>query len=344
MPSRTEVKPFAVHYNLYLALKNLQPDIGKNPIVLWVDYICIKQEGLDADREKKTQIPRMTEIYNSAFSVIIWLGPECDRNDEAMDFITEIVNLQSLEIHSNSHQSVQKWAAFTNLMKFHWFSRWWVVQEVALARVVFVMCGSKTVQWDDFSTAVSLFTDRLENIKTLFTNPATTGTAGFLLDVEGLGAVVLVKALNDLARKNIRGEVTQLLLTLEALVSSLLSFDVARPHEAIFSLLSLASDTGLSDTKSKKGKSITKPTFDIEVDYNRDVIELFAKFTQTCIQTSKSLDMICRHWAPAVEDKNPPPWILKISSHLWHARNRFTRTPKRRQLCRGSIQQGTENI
>ena len=310
--SKTEDKKLHlnVHANLFTALKELRPNKGEDPIWLWIDYICIKQHGDWAEDEKSKQVPRMAEIYNTAVGVIIWLGQGMDTTNTAMDFINEVIHLKKLheEVLSDP-ASLGKWNAFTDLLRFHWFSRRWVVQEVALARQATLRCGAKEVRWENFVTAVSLFTKHLEKIKKLYRGPEVEGNARHLQDVEGLGAIVLVNCLNDLARKSTNGDIKERLVPIESLVSQLLFFAVSRPHDAIYSLMTLARDTYVDTTKAQPRRA----QFEIKVDYQQDPVQLFTHFIAGCIRTSKSLDIICRHWAPNVEDGDYPSWILRIS-------------------------------
>lgn len=56
--------------NLVVALRSLR--CLDSPRVFWVDAVCINQED---EEEKSKQIPLMHDIYATAKSVLIWLGP-----------------------------------------------------------------------------------------------------------------------------------------------------------------------------------------------------------------------------------------------------------------------------
>jgi len=303
-------KQFFIHDNLNSALRHLRQE--NRPVFIWVDAICINQrETPDGEEEKKQQVQRMAEIYNSAANVCVWLGPGLKQTDIAMDFIQEIVNLEKFDSLIKQSESIPKWEALTDLMKCEWFSRRWVVQEVALARRATVHCGSKIVHWNDFADAVALFMTKLDQIKNLFSGPDA------LSDVEALGAIVLVGSISNLARKSADGNIQEHLVGLETLVSSLLFFSVSNAHDAIYSLLSLARDTPQRYCTDRHASLVEEDSknapFIMEVDYKRNPIEVFIEFTKQCIKTSGSVDIICRHWAPDVKDAKFPSWILKIS-------------------------------
>lgn len=310
-----QVKPkktFFIRYNLYTAIQALRRE--REYVLIWIDAICINQ-GPEGEEEKQQQVSRMAQIYNSAFSVCIWLGEGDERTKIAMDFIKEILTLKDFDQLVDDPNSKDKWAALTELMRSRWFSRRWVVQEVALARNASLHCGSQVVHWDDFCDATCLFMTKLDRIRTLFAaDPDELG------DVEALGANVLVTAISNLFRKSADGDIQQHLVGIETLVSSLLFFETSNPHDTVYSLLSLARDTPQQHRTNYRGPldPNSRAVFPISVDYQTNAIEMFMDFTRLCIETSMSLDIICRHWAPTVFDKATkviqlPSWIPNIS-------------------------------
>jgi hypothetical protein len=105
----------------------------------------------------------------------------------------------------------------------------------------------------------------------------------------------------------------QKLATLETLVSCLPRLHTNHASDTIYALLAAASD------QKKLGEFWTQ-----HPDYHEEPLEVFQELTLYCIQTSKSLDIICRHWAPARELKHRdmqtnkvrlmklPTWMLSI--------------------------------
>jgi hypothetical protein len=149
IPMSTQVKPrpFAVRPNLLAALKRLRST--KDDVWLWVDAICINQKD---DHEKNHQLPKMPDIYRNAWNVAIWIGDyegsEVD-SDCAMDFLPSILNLTHLDrmLKGGSHdeETLKSWVAFAKILKRPWFSRRWVIQEIAFANRASVRCGSRVV-------------------------------------------------------------------------------------------------------------------------------------------------------------------------------------------------------
>jgi len=151
---------FFVRENLFQALRHLRQE--HIDIRLWNDAICINQNN---DKEKERQIAMMSDIYNGASQVSIWLGDTSEKSDMAMDFIKDVVELDRHQEILKREDSAQKWDALFELMRSRWFSRRWVIQELALARRAIVYCGKKVVHWNDFSDAVSIFKEKLEAVQ-----------------------------------------------------------------------------------------------------------------------------------------------------------------------------------
>ncbi|PVH75645.1 HET-domain-containing protein, partial [Cadophora sp. DSE1049] len=88
------------------------------PRLIWIDSISINQ---DDDIEKSEQIQLMTQIYQKASRVIVWLG---NNPRAASDAQLSIITPDACE----------RWQALRLFLCHPWFNRIWVVQEIALAR------------------------------------------------------------------------------------------------------------------------------------------------------------------------------------------------------------------
>lgn len=106
-------------------------------VYLWVDGICLNQE----DRaEKGRQVPLMGEIYRAAKKVLIWLGSEEDHVKSA-DTFALIRRLSSDYKLKDQYER----NSVTHLLDMPWFSRRWIIQEVALARRATLYWGSSSL-------------------------------------------------------------------------------------------------------------------------------------------------------------------------------------------------------
>ena len=224
--------------NLESALRHLRP--SRDVLHLWADALCINQEN---HVEKGSQIPKIADIYNQATNVRVWLGEEKDHSDIALRFIRRVLTLGKLDELVQDQLTPKEWAAFLDLMKRPWFSRRWIVQEIALAREAYLHCGHESVTWRQFAEAVSLFTSKHHDVRKLFQGSKLFDYhPDFLGEIEELGANRLVYASSNLFRKSDDGTIMEHLLSLEALMSSLSVFEASNPHDVVYAILWLAND------------------------------------------------------------------------------------------------------
>lgn len=315
---------YHIRPNLHAALLHLRlPD---RKTVLWVDALCIDQENAD---EKTKQVSRMHEIYSEARNVCVWLGnPKSFDAKRTIEFMREIVlDLGTLDQLVVSTQAADQWMSLINLMKNRWFSRRWVVQELALAKDASVHCGHEVINWIDFKDAVALFGTKHDQIKKLLKSTRQSEMIG---DMRALGANTLVDVTNNLFRRSDQGKILERLSSLEVLVSTLLAFEAKDPKDTIYAVLSIAKDTPYSysdSTASAASTSSAPPDLRIAPDYTKSLSDICTDFIDYCIETSSSLDIICRHWAPKRKKKsdieiirsgpeteeNLPSWIPSVT-------------------------------
>lgn len=128
--------------------------------VLWIDAICIDQNN---NQEKNHQVRMMTRIYESAHHVVIWLGERSEHSGLAL----EKIMVASKSLNRRTHQSVtlqqvradifgpEAWAALLNLFDLEWWTRTWVVQEVAVAKQAILVCGKESIPADSFDDGIN---------------------------------------------------------------------------------------------------------------------------------------------------------------------------------------------
>lgn len=259
-----------VRRELGLALKFLRKPAEAR--TLWADAICINQ---DDDEERNNQVQMMSRIYTRAKEVCIWLGEDSDESKTAIDFIhKEIMELRNFEIICSDKRYSQKWSALLTLMQREWFSRRWVVQEIALASSATLYCGPDSISWKEFAVAVELFvevetaTHRLSEI--MQKDEKFQHVPGWFEHVSELGASLLVQATGKVFRaqrtpmqrksdesddeweqlreesilreKSIDPLDRRSLLSLEYLVSTLFIFKASEPRDTVYSLLAISRD------------------------------------------------------------------------------------------------------
>lgn len=159
---------------------------------LWVDQICINQRD---DDDRSTQVKLMQDIYSSTRRGIVWLRlgrprfPEwlVPQTSALAGFFEEIetaieeisndhglesdlaVGPDSLKVRSKRalrditnrvkyglpDESDERWTLFYGILDAPWFSRLWIVQEVAWPRVVKVHYTNLEISWEQFTRVIN---------------------------------------------------------------------------------------------------------------------------------------------------------------------------------------------
>jgi len=207
---------------------------------IWIDAICIDQ---DDEADKKIQLPRMGSIYNGAISVIVWLGVSTDESMQAIKFIDKLQEEQQLKKCLRDASTAKDWMAFAMVTRKPWFTRCWIVQEIAAAREATVWLGKGTIDWEDFASALSLFGSEYEKVRYMLRKSGEFAVnRDWLGEIAMSGAFMLIEAKDLLLRKRSDGRVTEHNLTLEALLTTLSCFHVSQAHDVVYSILWLSSD------------------------------------------------------------------------------------------------------
>ncbi|EAT84175.2 hypothetical protein SNOG_07899 [Parastagonospora nodorum SN15] len=248
-----------VSQTLGLALKYLR---GGKDRILWIDAICINQKNKE---ERSYQVSMMSLVYTRAEQVCVWLGEDDENSRKAIQFIREdIGHLKNFDQLCTEDVHAPKWRAFIGLMQRDWFSRRWVVQEIALAPVASVYCGPDELEWRELAIAVELFvevetaTHRLSEL--LRRDAKSRLVPSWFEHISELGASLLVNATARIFREYQRSDETvkaperRSLLSLEFLVTSLSIFDCGRPHDSVYALIAIARDASPNPPTSTKQK------------------------------------------------------------------------------------------
>ncbi|KAF4334235.1 hypothetical protein FBEOM_11931 [Fusarium beomiforme] len=168
---------FEVGPNLFFALAQLSQSLRiRQGFKVWIDAICINQADLD---ERSQQVARMCDIYQSAWQVVIWLGPAEHESQLALTALYWLAreserekpmeNFYHEEFSIDLRPLIIIWPRYKSRMKndvyralFHFFTRpyWrrmWIVQEVAMGNMnTPVLCGNACISWNDLHKAVGI--------------------------------------------------------------------------------------------------------------------------------------------------------------------------------------------
>ncbi len=164
----------------------------------WTQFVSTKAKG--GKSKKARQLAMMARIYNSASNVCVWLGEGYDGAETAFGLVRDIMNYRNFdEMISDPREKEEAWRNLISIMKAPWFSRRWVIQEIALSRDASIHCGDRSLHWDDFADAVSLLMEKIELIREKFKDDVFD-------DVETTSACILVQTLCNVCRKADQGE------------------------------------------------------------------------------------------------------------------------------------------
>jgi hypothetical protein len=194
---------FNVTVNLHSALRRLR--LTHEERILWIDAICINQ----ADSiEKGWQVPRMQQIYSYADRVTVWLGENNNLTNLALDFVQKAAttergtrraeladrfNRKGRPEQTEEYKSVlimddEDCKSLDLLFEKPWWTRVWVVQEVASSVSCTILCGSREVNWNDFSDSYSL----------IFQTRQTSPFSGAHRTIRRMRIIPLVEQLREL--------------------------------------------------------------------------------------------------------------------------------------------------
>lgn len=130
---------YLVTKNLLAALRYLRYE--NQPRVLWVDALCINQADSD---ELNHQILHMRTIYSQATSVVAWVGGEEWNGADAFDAICRQVQGTWTSTGTIDAGAL---AVIHHFLSSPYWDRLWIVQEVALASEITIVCGYNSLPW-----------------------------------------------------------------------------------------------------------------------------------------------------------------------------------------------------
>ena len=155
--------------NLAAALKGLRD--RSQASLLWVDAVCIDQSNVI---EKGVQVGMMGEIYKAGLRTLVWLGEENEDTNAAINTIRRIASsaaeygIDEVQHGDRKHihytqpepaeqRALKKLVSTTNFQQLAsiyerpWFTRLWIIQEVALAQSARLFYGKEDLDFKDFA-------------------------------------------------------------------------------------------------------------------------------------------------------------------------------------------------
>jgi hypothetical protein len=107
----------------------------------------------------------MHDVYSNAESTPVWLGPRSEDSGLAISFTEELLSIllefQTGKIERVLSDYAMKYpegslelVALGHLLEWPWFTRTWVIQEVALATRAETVCGDATLSWGNLERVI----------------------------------------------------------------------------------------------------------------------------------------------------------------------------------------------
>ncbi|KAF7187006.1 Heterokaryon incompatibility protein 6, OR allele [Pseudocercospora fuligena] len=274
--------------NLELALRALRrPNCSR---VLWVDALCINQHDIT---ERSSQVREMGHIYGCAERVIIWLGQPVKDH--------ELVVRASLQRSTSRERytDVPEWEQDTTLLRRDltralrkifarpWWTRVWVVQEIARARKdpLVVLSQSQNISFSALGEVATEYIDEVPaSFQTLVNIRQRTRVPPRLRNPES------EESLASLGRKRLSEDFYFLL-------NATREFRANDPRDNIFALWTLTRGTGGHHFKP---------------DYNMSMQEVYTAVTAEIIEGLGELDILGLRWGKP--RRQLPSWVPDFST------------------------------
>lgn len=306
--------------SLYSALRQLRPHVGQQERLIWADALCINQTDIV---ERNAQVRIMGEIYTSATSTLIWLGEVDGHVARAMEWLQRFYDVfVTIEQHPEVSKSwvdrlfttsdgansrytedalqaafgehptrVEACRDIWTLLRRPWFTRKWVIQEVAKStkHEMVLVAESKTLAWEAIRSWF-LFLTRSPQTTFMFLasypwfpEASSAGGSDFYSDF------LQARTLALMADKE---------MPLMLLLGRTLRFRCAESRDHIIALLGISRDG--SDHEDL-------------IDYDTPTRELYHRLARACLTNPQDLRML---WsfvsAVPVDRRAPGSWMPNV--------------------------------
>lgn len=288
---------------------------------LWLDAVCINQEDVD---EREAQVRIMQHTYSGASRVWVWLGGESFHqasgffSRKTFDLLRAYAD-GTADLAKARPKSSRRYArqiaehkrreadkdvqALEVLLQSPWFDRIWVVQEVAVASKVTLLCGPHTMGWPTFHQGLSNVVRRRKNCSQTF---------GALQQPS-----LMWRRVNHLSIEEeclVCQELASYLLTL---LTKFRSRHATDPRDKVYGLVGLVSDRfGCCD---------------LALSYRESVAQVYETTAVYILRAANSLDILeaCALGRPGQEALEAPSWVPDWRQHD------LVPTPLKRRTARG---------
>jgi hypothetical protein len=244
--------PFQVQKSLFQFLTQLNKMCWTG--FLWVDAMCIDQSDIP---ERNQQVSIMHKIYAAAKEVVVWLGLGTPQSDYLFD-----VSAHSRGLGCPSNISNEVLDGVIDILRRNYWTRMWIVQELAQASNTSLMCGEKILRWEQIKWLTGENAEDRDELLTpkfqkLF---ETQGASGSRTQGDLDQWIFTAEFFWTYGRNHVRHG------SLSHLIYAFGHMECKDKHDRIYALL------GLVDTDNELNR---RRYFD--VDYSSSVVDLFTK-------------------------------------------------------------------
>lgn len=332
-----------VRIGLLSALRRLR--FSDRPRLLWIDRFCLDWDTIEI---LNLQVSQMGQIFRAAEKACVWLGDASDDSDRAFSFMGQILELDRMAENTDWSRHREDWNALLSFIERPWFSRIWVIQELAFSREATMYCGTEEMSWSDLADVIALTSEMIDDASS-FRN--STDSAGMVewgdLSPEGFAnmfkhsyAKKLEQFHCNIFRPSANGTANEPLLSLETLVCLMSPFQYSLGRDAVYAAVALANDVSsmlqVGRNPDEAARRISRPLTmppAFPIDAKKPTVEVFVDFIKHTLWTSGSANILLYPWAP--DHPGLPSWITsrRDVSHARSSRGIYYRVRADRLLA-----------
>lgn len=301
----------AVTESLYLAMRTMRKgglhikSSTHSKFLLWVDAICIDQHNAS---EQGREVRRMKTIYGDSIGGFVHLGAASDDSDLALNNINSIAkSLRTGYDCSNwlvdiSMEPETSWAtpaikAIMKLLSRRYWSRMWIIQELAMGQDQMVLCGDSCSSLIDIRQILRLFVLNLEQIV------AIIGYDEYIENTDGfqctLALLWWIGRVRELVTQPQGSEPVKYSDLRSPIFGLALYASATDPRDKIYGMMGMLPAV-LASKIDKKGRNYELTTREVFLGFSKAVIEttgdLDIIYTSHLLQSTKS-DLALPTWA-----------------------------------------------
>ena len=312
-----------VTVSLDAALRHLrQPN---KPRIIWADAVCIDQTNIP---ERNEQVARMRDIYARAKSTVIWLGDDTTGLGDINSYISDTYDMfppaaiAALDAPGEGQQNMAQqviesifelrdqgkpnladydWDPMVKIFTRPWFTRRWIVQEVAYSREPKLMCGNLEISFEKLSSLATwlVLSGISAGIETMCEKEDITYSAAFR-------NLIVIRELRDSIRRPSSGSnsISASDGSLVDVIGGCRTFMCGDDRDLVFAVLGLANDC-IGDAKFVNSRYFPKP------DYALTTEQVYTRFALWELIDKQNLDImsLCETSQPNSGSLTLPSWV-----------------------------------